>query len=102
MVGAIEDIEDRVSAYHVCASVAKSLLKAPLHPRKWPAKPWERVHMVYGQVARKSSRPKSCRPKPESCCPKFIVMSPEILSHVARNPKSCRPKFYRVFKLEEK
>ena len=74
MVGAIED---RVSACRVCASVAKSLLKAPLHPRKWPAKPWERVHMVYGQVARKSSRLKSCRPK----------------------PKSCR---YRVFKLEEK
>ena len=33
---------------------------------------------LYGQVARKSSRPKSC-------CPKFIVMSPDILSHVARN-----------------
>lgn len=29
------------------------------------------------QVARKSSRPKSCRPK-------VFVMSPEILSHVAR------------------
>ena len=83
MVGAIED---RVSACHVCASVAKSLLKAPLHPRKWPAKPWERVHMVYGQVARKSSRPKSCRPTPESCCSKFIVMLLEIHSHVARNP----------------
>ena len=40
---------------------------------------------LYGQVARKSSRPKSCRPKPESCRPKFIVMSPDILSHVARN-----------------
>ena len=49
-----------------------------------------------GQVARKSSRPKSCRPKPESCrpkfivisesCrPKFIVMQPDILSRVARN-----------------
>ena len=50
----------------------------------------------------KSSRPKSCRPEPESCCPKFPVMSPEILSHVARNPKTCRPKFYRVFNLEEK
>ena len=55
-----------------------------------------------GQVARKSSRPKSCRLKPQSCRPKFIVMSPEILSHVARNPKSYRPKFYRVFNLEEK
>ena len=37
---------------------------------------------VTGQVTRKSSRPKSCRPEPESCCPKFIVMSPEILSSV--------------------
>ena len=40
---------------------------------------------VTGQVAQKSSRPKSCRPEPESCCPKFTVMSPEILRHVARN-----------------
>ena len=34
--------------------------------------------MVYSQVARESSRPKSCRPKPKSCCPKFLVMSPEM------------------------
>ena len=39
----------------------------------------------YGQVARKSSRPKSCRLKPESCRPKFIIMLPNILSHVAQN-----------------
>ena len=45
--------------------------------------------MVYGQVARKLSRPKSCRPKPESCCPNFIVMSPEILSHVVINFIEC-------------
>ena len=50
---------------------------------------------VAGQVARKSSRPKSYRPEPELCRPKCIVMSPEILSHVARN-------FYPVYKLEEK
>ena len=42
------------------------------------------------QVARQSSRPKSCRPRSESCRPrsescrlKVFVMSPEILSHVA-------------------
>ena len=35
---------------------------------------------VTNQVARKSSRS-----KPESCCPKFIVVLPEILSHVTRN-----------------
>ncbi|RMX59791.1 hypothetical protein pdam_00007305 [Pocillopora damicornis] len=28
---------------------------------------------VYSQVARESSRPKSCRPKPESCCPIFSL-----------------------------
>ena len=50
---------------------------------------------VTGQVARKSSRPKSYRPEIKLCRPKYIVMSPEILSHVARN-------FYRVYKLEEK
>ena len=47
------------------------------------------VRTVTGQVARKSSRPKSCRPKPESCRPKYIVMSPDILSHVARNFIDC-------------
>ena len=52
--------------------------------------------MVYGHVARKSSRPKSCRPKPELCRPIFIVMSPEILSCVIHrkikldNAKQCR------------
>ena len=40
---------------------------------------------VYGQVARKSSRPKLCFPKSELCHPKFLVKSPEMLSHVARN-----------------
>ena len=44
MVGAIED---GVSACHVCSSVAKSLPKAPLHPRKWPAKLWERAHIDF-------------------------------------------------------
>ena len=52
------------------------------------------IRFLYGagvasQVARKSSRPKSYRPEPESCCPKYIVMSPEILSHVARNFIKC-------------
>ena len=45
--------------------------------------------LVYGQVAQNSSRLKSCCPKPESCCLKFIVMLPEILSHVARNFIKC-------------
>ena len=40
---------------------------------------------VYGQVARESSRPKLCLPKSGLCHPKFLVKSPEMLSHVARN-----------------
>ena len=50
-----------------------------------PFSVYKRTHnpQVTRQVARKSSRPKSRRPKPESCCPKFIVMSPEILCHTA-------------------
>lgn len=44
MVGAIEV---GVSACHVCNYVAKSLPKAPLHPRKWLAKPWERAHIDF-------------------------------------------------------
>ena len=32
-------------------------------------------HRLYGQVARKSSRPKSCRSKPESCRPIFWVLT---------------------------
>ena len=43
------------------------------------------VYLVYGQVARKSSRPKLCRPKSESCRPKCFVKSPEMLSYLARN-----------------
>ena len=45
--------------------------------------------LVTGQVARKLSLPKSYRPEPESYRPKYIVMSPEILSHVARNFIEC-------------
>ena len=40
------------------------------------------AELVTGQVARESCCPKSCCPKPEWCCPKFIVMPPEILSSV--------------------
>ena len=44
-------------------------------------KKWRQVEAVRSQVAQKSSRPKSCRPK--------LVMSPEILSHVTRNFNEC-------------
>ena len=43
------------------------------------------IKKVTGQVARESSRPKSYRPKPESCCPKFF-------SYVARKKKVKSPK----------
>ena len=44
---------------------------------------------VYGQVARKSSRPKLCLLESELRHPKFLVKSPEMLSHVARNFIAC-------------
>lgn len=40
-------IEERVSGCHVCVSVPKSPPKTPLHPWKWPAKWWERVHFDF-------------------------------------------------------
>ena len=36
-------IGERVSACHVCAVIGKSPPKVPLHPWKWPVKPWERI-----------------------------------------------------------
>ena len=38
---------------------------------------------VTGQVTRKSSRPKSCRPEPESCCPKSVLTSSHLGSNAA-------------------
>ena len=43
------DIARRVSGCQVCASVGKSPPKAPLHPWKWPVKPWERIHIDFFQ-----------------------------------------------------
>ena len=55
--------------------------------RKTKSHNWKQLFLsvVYGQVARKSCHPKSSCPKPESFRAKFIVISPDILSHVARN-----------------
>lgn len=38
---------ERVSACHVCAVIGKSPPKVPLHPWKWPVKPWERIHINF-------------------------------------------------------
>ena len=32
---------------HVCAAMGKSPPRAPLYPWKWPAKPWERIHIDF-------------------------------------------------------
>ena len=41
------DIAQRVSGCQVCAAVSKLPPKAPLHPWKWPTKPWERIHIDF-------------------------------------------------------
>ena len=47
---------------------------------------WEHLNFRFTvKVARESSRSKLCLPKSELCHPKFLVKSPERLSHVARN-----------------
>ena len=40
-------IGDRVSACHVCAAMGMSPPRPPLHPWKWPVKPWERIHIDF-------------------------------------------------------
>ena len=41
------DIAQRVSSCRVYASVSKLPPKAPLHPWKWPVKPWGRIHIYF-------------------------------------------------------
>ena len=38
-------IVERVQQCHVCAALGKSPPRAPLYPWKWPAKPWEHIHI---------------------------------------------------------
>ena len=40
-------IAERVQLCHVCAALGKSPPRAPLYPWKWPAKPWERIHIDF-------------------------------------------------------
>ena len=40
-------IAERVQLCHVCAALGKSPARAPLYPWKWPAKPWERIHIDF-------------------------------------------------------
>ena len=40
-------IVERVQQCHVCAALGKSSPRAPLYPWKWPAKPWERIHIDF-------------------------------------------------------
>ena len=41
------EIEERAGACHICASVGKLQCKAPLHLRRWPVKPWERLYIYF-------------------------------------------------------
>ena len=40
-------IVDRVQQCHVCVALDKVPSRAPLYPWKWPAKPWERIHIDF-------------------------------------------------------
>ena len=40
-------IVDRVQQCHVCVALGKFPSRAPLYPWKWPAKPWERIHIDF-------------------------------------------------------
>ena len=40
-------IVERVQQRHVSVALGKSPLRAPLYPWKWPAKPWERIHIDF-------------------------------------------------------
>ena len=40
-------IVERVQQCHVCAALGKSPPRAPLYPWKWPAKPWEHIHIDF-------------------------------------------------------
>lgn len=49
-LGLDADIAQRVCGCQVCASVGKLPPKAPLHPWKWPVKPWERIHIDFFKI----------------------------------------------------
>ena len=55
-----------------------AVIKSPPRERRQEVRSFSYNYFVYGEVARNSSRMKSCRPK-------FLVKSPEMLSYVARN-----------------
>ena len=40
-------IVDRVQQCHVCVALGKFPSRTPLYPWKWPAKPWERIHIDF-------------------------------------------------------
>ena len=40
-------IVERVQQCHVCAALDKSPPRALLYPWKWPAKPWQRIHIDF-------------------------------------------------------
>ena len=42
-------IVERVQQCHVCAALGKSPSRAPFHPWKWPAKPWQHIHIDFSE-----------------------------------------------------
>ena len=45
--GIDKGVKDRVKAYVSCQESQKAPPQAPLHPWKWPVKPWVRIHANY-------------------------------------------------------
>ena len=85
VVNIIQPFRKRLSE-KVHATIPKGIVGGfvrPVFQRNF--KEWHESPRTYVRKGNRSSRPKSYRPEPESCCPKYIVMSPEINSHVARN-----------------
>ena len=45
--GINNELESLAKSCQDCAAVKQSPAKAPLHPRSWPARPWERIHIDF-------------------------------------------------------
>ena len=45
--GLDKEVEQLAKACQACQAVKKAPPTAPLHPRVWPSKPWERIHLDF-------------------------------------------------------
>ena len=46
-MGLDKEIENIVAICPACQAVKQAAAKAPLHPWKWPTKPWQRLHIDF-------------------------------------------------------